>query len=64
MGGAFVLTVISAVLIALQMGEAGRQIVFGIVILILLMIYGRETTENGKSAFSFERILGFFSFKT
>jgi len=63
-GGAFVLTVISAVLIALQMGEAGRQIVFGIVILILLMIYGRETTENGKSAFSFERILGFFSFKT
>jgi len=62
-GGAFVLTVISAVLIALQMGEAGRQIVFGGVILVLLVIYGRETLENGGSELSLERILTLFGLK-
>jgi len=62
-GGAFVLTVISAVLISLQMGEAGRQIVFGLVILVLLMIYGREKTESGESVFSFANVLRVFRLK-
>lgn len=62
-GGAFVLTVISAVLVSIQLGEAGRQIVYGIVILILLTIYGRETKESGGAGFNLNSILRVFKLK-
>ena len=62
-GGAFVLTVISAVLVSIQLGEAGRQIVYGIVILILLTIYGRETKEKGGAGFSLKSIMRTFKLK-
>ncbi|HET6414188.1 MAG TPA: ABC transporter permease [Anaeromyxobacter sp.] len=51
--GTLVLTVLSALLVSLQTGEAGRQIVLGLVLLLLLAIYGRERTRGGS--------LGFFS---
>ena len=48
-GGALVLSVLAAILVSLEMGEAGRQVVFGIVLLILLTIYSREKKEGGKA---------------
>lgn len=41
-GGALVLTVLGAILVSMQMGEAGRQVVFGVILIILLTLYGRE----------------------
>jgi ribose transport system permease protein len=40
--GAVVLTTLSSILIALKMGEAGRQVVYGLVLLLLLVIYARQ----------------------
>ena len=45
--GTLVLTVLSALLVSLQTGEAGRQIVLGLVLLLLLAIYGREASRGG-----------------
>jgi len=44
--GTLVLTVLGALLVSLQTGEAGRQIVLGLVLLLLLAIYGRQHSAN------------------
>ena len=43
--GAVSLTALLSVLLALNMPEYGRSIVYGIVILALLLLYGREQAE-------------------
>lgn len=43
--GAFSLTALVSVLLALNMPEYGRSIIYGIVILVLLLLYGREQQE-------------------
>ncbi len=45
--GTLVLTVLGALLVSLQTGEAGRQIVLGLVLLVLLAIYGRQRSRGG-----------------
>ncbi|WRP17046.1 ABC transporter permease [Carboxydochorda subterranea] len=40
--GAVVLTVLEAILTTLRMGEAGRQVVHGLVLVLLLAAYGRQ----------------------
>jgi ribose transport system permease protein len=47
--GTLVLTVLSALLVSLQTGEAGRQIVLGLVLLLLLGIYGRQARQGGRA---------------
>jgi ribose transport system permease protein len=34
-------------LAVLQMPEAGRQIIYGVVIVVMLLIYGRGARESG-----------------
>jgi Ribose/xylose/arabinose/galactoside ABC-type transport systems, permease components len=41
--GSIVLTTLTGILVTLKMGEAGKQVVFGLVLLILLALYGRQT---------------------
>lgn len=40
--GTVVLTTLGSILVALNMGEAGRQVVYGAVLLLLLALYGRQ----------------------
>lgn len=42
MAGALLLTIITSLLTALDMPEAGRQIVYGAILLLLLSLYGRQ----------------------
>ncbi len=42
MAGAFLLVVLQSILTTLQMEEFGRQIVFGITLLVLMLFYGRQ----------------------
>ncbi|NPV87363.1 MAG: ABC transporter permease [Anaerolineae bacterium] len=42
-GGAIVLTVLSGLLVTIKMGEAGRQVVSGLVLIILLAVYARQS---------------------
>lgn len=42
MGGAFLLVVLQSILVTLQMEEFGRQIVFGMTLLVLMLFYGRQ----------------------
>jgi ribose transport system permease protein len=42
MAGAFLLVVLQSILITLQMEEFGRQIVYGITLLVLMLFYGRQ----------------------
>ena len=42
MAGAFLLVILQSILITLQMEEFGRQIVFGITLLVLMLFYGRQ----------------------
>ncbi len=42
MAGAFLLVVLQSILITLQMEAFGRQIVFGLTLLILMLFYGRQ----------------------
>ena len=42
MTGALVLTVIGSLLTTLQLPESVRQIVYGVVLLLLLSVYGRQ----------------------
>lgn len=44
--GSIVLTTLSGILITLKMGEAGRQVTYGLVLLILLAIYGRQVRKK------------------
>ena len=41
-GGSLVLTTLTAVLVTLRMGEAGKQVVYGLVLIMLLAFYGRQ----------------------
>jgi ribose transport system permease protein len=42
MAGAFLLVVLQSILITMQMEEFGRQIIFGITLLVLMLFYGRQ----------------------
>jgi ribose transport system permease protein len=42
MAGAFLLVILQSILITLQMEEFGRQIVFGVTLLLLMLFYGRQ----------------------
>ena len=42
MAGAFLLVVLQSILTTLQMEEFGRQIVFGMTLLVLMLFYGRQ----------------------
>lgn len=42
-GGSILLTTLTALLVTMRMGEGGKQVVFGLVLIILLAIYGRRT---------------------
>ena len=41
------LQVLQSMLAVLQMPEAGRQIIYGTVIVVMLLIYGRGARESG-----------------
>lgn len=43
--GAVILTTLGSILIALKMGEAGRQVVYGAMLLLLLILYARQTKK-------------------
>ena len=40
--GAIVLTTLTSLLIALNIGAAGRQVVNGLILIVLLSLYGRQ----------------------
>jgi ribose transport system permease protein len=40
--GSIVLTVLSSILVTFQIGQSGRQIIFGLVLLVLLVLYARK----------------------
>jgi ribose transport system permease protein len=40
--GVILLTTLSSILITLHIGEGGRQIIFGVVLLLLLIAYARQ----------------------
>lgn len=44
--GGLILTTLSSILLTLRMGEGGRQLVYGVVLLLLLTLYSRQ--KNGK----------------
>lgn len=44
-GGSIVLTTLTALLTTLRMGEAGKQVVFGLVLILLLAAYGRRNRK-------------------
>jgi len=43
--GAVILTTLGAILISLNMGEAGRQVVYGLILLVLLLAYARQSKK-------------------
>ncbi|MDG0791835.1 ABC transporter permease [Cohnella ginsengisoli] len=43
--GAILLTSLSSILVTLRMGEGGRQIVYGVILLLLLAVYGRQKVK-------------------
>lgn len=47
MAGAVLLVVLQSILITLQMEEFGRQIIFGLTLLILMLFYGRQRGLRG-----------------
>jgi ribose transport system permease protein len=47
MAGALVLTLVSSLLITLSLPEFGRQIVYGLILLVLLAVYGRGRRLRG-----------------
>jgi ribose transport system permease protein len=42
-GGSILLTTLTALLVTLKMGAGGKQIVFGLVLIVLLALYGRRS---------------------
>ena len=44
-GGSVLLTTLTALLVTLRMGEGGKQVVFGLVLIILLALYGRRSRD-------------------
>nr|WP_321464197.1 ABC transporter permease [uncultured Cohaesibacter sp.] len=47
MAGAFLLILMQSILTTLSIGESGRQIVFGLTLLVLLLFYGRSKALRG-----------------
>ncbi|WP_394706238.1 ABC transporter permease [uncultured Cohaesibacter sp.] len=47
MAGAFLLVLMQSILTTLSIGEAGRQIIYGITLLVLLLFYGRSKALRG-----------------
>jgi ribose transport system permease protein len=41
--GVILITLLQSILSVVQMPEAGRQIIYGIVIVVMLLLYGRES---------------------
>ena len=44
--GAICLVALISVLLAMNMAEYGRSIIYGVIILVLLLLYGRESRES------------------
>jgi len=44
--GVILITLLQSILSVVQMPEAGRQIIYGIVIIEMLLLYGRERIEQ------------------
>lgn len=44
-GGSILLTTLTALLVTLRMGEGGKQVVFGLVLIVLLALYGRRSNR-------------------
>ena len=44
--GVILITLLQSILSVMQMPEAGRQMVYGIVIICMLLLYGRGRTEH------------------
>jgi ribose transport system permease protein len=44
--GVLLITLLQSILSVMQMPEAGRQIVYGVVIAVMLLVYGREKLER------------------
>ena len=42
MAGVILITLLQSILSVMQMPEAGRQVIYGVVILAMLLLYGRE----------------------
>ena len=40
--GVILITLLQSILSVMQMPEFGRQIIFGLVIIVMLLLYGRE----------------------
>ena len=43
--GVILISLLQSILSVMQMPEAGRQVIYGIVIIIMLLVYGRESKE-------------------
>ena len=41
------IVLLQSVLSVMQMPEAGRQIIYGLVIIVMLLVYGRSSTMRG-----------------
>jgi ribose transport system permease protein len=44
--GAVLITLLQSILSVMQMPEAGRQIIYGVVVAIMLLVYGREKLQR------------------
>jgi ribose transport system permease protein len=44
--GVMLITLLQSILSVMQMPEFGRQIVYGIVIIMMLLLYGRERLQR------------------
>lgn len=44
--GVLLITLLQSILSVMQMPEAGRQIIYGIVIIVMLLLYGRSPAKN------------------
>jgi ribose transport system permease protein len=44
--GVILITLLQSILSVVQMPEAGRQVIYGIVIIAMLLLYGRERAEQ------------------
>jgi len=43
--GVILITLLQSILSVMQMPEAGRQVIYGVVIIVMLLVYGREAKE-------------------
>jgi ribose transport system permease protein len=45
--GVILITILQSILAVMQMPEAGRQVIFGVVIVVMLLVYGRGQRVQG-----------------